>query len=473
MKVIKSQIRLLASSHAVIAQFLHLPGGNRVADIIGRVNDLSESAVNEMVESMRTEFSGRHRDIEKIWMRHFEIIASDHSRINQWAFNRKLLIGGLFTKEYSIQAAALFNPSIVVHPDQSGLSKGQLRFLMSLRATGEGHISSIVFRSGILDKHGDVILEKASGYHTCLLKNENKLWHKSEIQKRISGLTPTDINSFDILPDQFTAKLAMELISSLVKTNPSLKSTENKLTDFFDANYDLVDSSKVPLAEKVIFPFSKAESMGMEDVRLVQFGSNGESCFYGTYTAYDGKQIRTQLIKTTDFNQFSISTITGSAIQDKGMAIFPEKINGQYAMISRQGGEKIHLMYSDDLYSWQNYQVLLEPQFSWELVQMGNCGSPVKTPEGWLLLIHGVGTMRTYVISAILLDLKDPSKVLRRLQTPLLKADIDEREGYVPNVVYTCGLIQHEKKLLIPYAMSDAATGFVTVDLVDLLNEMK
>ncbi|HEY2648887.1 MAG TPA: glycoside hydrolase family 130 protein, partial [Puia sp.] len=383
------------------------------------------------------------------------------------------LTGALFTKEYSIQAAALFNPSVVVHPDQSGLSNGRLRFLISLRATGEGHISSIIFQSGILDGDGNIILEKGSGYYTCLHKNENKRWEKKELRSRLSGLASFEIQSIDFLPEQFTERIAMDLLREKEKNDSSLTAAVSALTGFFDSNYDLTDSSDILLSEKVIFPSAKAESMGMEDLRLVQFNEEGGRCYYGTYTAYNGKEIRTQLIKTKDFNLFSISTMTGPAIQDKGMALFPEKINGKYAMISRQGGEKIHLMYSDNLYHWNDYQVLLEPEFTWEMVQMGNCGSPLKTNKGWLLLIHGVGTMRTYVISALLLDLKDPSKVLRRLKMPLLKADSSEREGYVPNVVYTCGLIQHEQKLFVPYAMSDAATGFFTVDLTDLLNEMK
>jgi predicted GH43/DUF377 family glycosyl hydrolase len=473
MKIKKSSVQLMASSRAVIALFLNLPGGNRTTHILERLNKLSESEINELLESVRIEFSGRHRNIEDIWSRHFQFILKQYPGAASHSQSRKWLTGALFTKEYSIQAAALFNPSIVVHPNQNGLSKGQVRFLISLRATGEGHISSIVFQSGVMDPDGTILLEKGSGYFTCLSKNENKLWEKRELQKRLSGLKSFDIRSVDFLPEQFTQKMAMDLMLAKTKTNASNQTLVSVLTDFFDSNYELSDSADIPLPEKVIFPVARAECMGMEDLRLVRFDDESEPCFYGTYTAYNGKEIRTQLIKTKDFNRFSISTMSGPAIQDKGMALFSEKVNGRYAMISRQGGEKIHLMYSDNLYHWNSYQVLLEPEFTWEMVQMGNCGSPVKTHEGWLLLIHGVGAMRTYVISALLLDLKDPSKVLRRLRSPLIKADAKEREGYVPNVVYTCGLIQHEQKLLIPYAMSDAATGFFTVDLTELLNEMK
>ena len=206
---------------------------------------------------------------------------------------------------------------------------------------------------------------------------------------------------------------------------------------------------------------------------LVKFEEEGQVCYYGTYTAYDGRQIRTQLIETTDFIKFKIRTLTGAAISDKGMALFPEKVNGKYVMISRQGGEYINIMFSGDLYNWEKYEVLMEPRFAWELLQLGNCGSPIRTDKGWLLLTHGVGAMRKYVISVILLDLHDPTRILGRLQKPLIEADETEREGYVPNVVYTCGCMLHGDLLIIPYAVSDSATGFVSVPLNDLLNEIK
>jgi len=211
----------------------------------------------------------------------------------------------------------------------------------------------------------------------------------------------------------------------------------------------------------------------MEDVRFVKFIDGEHSCYYGTYTAYNGKDIKTQLIETKDFNVFKARTLYGAAVSDKGMALFPEKVNGKYVMVSRQGGEKINIMFSDDLHLWENFQLLMEPHFTWELVQLGNCGSPIKTEKGWLLLTHGVGAMRIYVISAVLLDLMDPSKVIGRLTVPLIEADELEREGYVPNVVYTCGLMRHQNLLIIPYAVSDSATAFATIELNELLDEMK
>lgn len=271
----------------------------------------------------------------------------------------------------------------------------------------------------------------------------------------------------DVLPDTFTAAEATGIISNL-PAGDSVK----QLKEILDTNYEFEPSAHLPLSEKVLFPNAKAERLGMEDVRFVKFTDGDDSCYYGSYTAYDGFQIKTQLIETKDFDVFTIRTLYGSAISDKGMALFPEKVNGKYVMISRQGGEKINIMFSDDLYIWQEFQTLLEPLYTWEFVQLGNCGSPLKTDHGWLLLTHGVGAMRTYVISAILLDLKDPSIVLGRLDNPLIEADETEREGYVPNVVYTCGLLLHGDTLIIPYAMSDSATGFATASLKDILHEL-
>jgi predicted GH43/DUF377 family glycosyl hydrolase len=237
-------------------------------------------------------------------------------------------------------------------------------------------------------------------------------------------------------------------------------------------NYELEVSSNLSISEKVIFPSAKGERMGMEDVRLVKFEDGGKIWYYGTYTAYDGKHIQTKLIETNDFIHFKIRTLYGSAIHDKGMALFPERVNGKFVMISRQGGENINIMFSQDLYNWEQFQVLMEPQFTWELLQLGNCGSPIKTEKGWLLLTHGVGAMRKYVISAILLDLNNPKLIIGRMDQPFLVADESEREGYVPNVVYTCGFMLYGGLIIIPYAISDSATGFITIALDDLLKEI-
>jgi predicted GH43/DUF377 family glycosyl hydrolase len=474
MKITKQPIKLYASAKAVITQFLSLPGESRIDNIVQRVKKMDEGEVQFCMEKVMKEFANRHRNIEEIFADHFNRI-NDLYKNDLFIFSEKkrMLLGAFFTKEYSNQSAALFNPSIVSHPDQKGLEAGMQRFIMSLRATGEGHISSVIFQTGIVDDFANITLEKPSGYFTGLKKNEETVYHKYFIQKRAAFFTGFTIGLLDLLPEKFTAIEAIQLICDAeISADISMSDSFQQLKIILDTNYELESSAHLHNNEKVIFPNAKAESMGMEDVRFVKFEDEDNTCYYGTYTAYDGHHIKTQLIETKDFDVFKIRTLYGKAISDKGMALFPEKVNGKYVMISRQGGEKINIMYSDDLYVWNEFETLMEPLYTWEMVQLGNCGSPIKTDKGWLLLTHGVGAMRTYVISAILLDLNNPSIILGRLDKPILEANEEEREGYVPNVVYTCGCMRHGNFLIIPYAVSDSATGFATIELNEILNEL-
>ena len=424
----KSTIKLMASVNAVIAQFHQLPNKGRVENIVKRVEAMNENEVAISLKNVMQEFAHRHKNFKELLMDNFNRTEQIHGDLPDFSENKKLLLGAYLTKEYSFQAAALFNPSIVPHPDQTGLQKGQQRLVMSLRATGEGHISSIIFKTGIVDKDGIVSLDETSGYFSAMKKND-------------AG--------------------NLKISSAETEKDPGV------------TNYDLSSPENISLTEKVIFPSAKNESMGMEDLRLVKFVDGENSCYYGTYTAYDGKSIRPMLLETNDFNSFRVRALYGNAVNDKGMALFPEKINGKFVFCSRQGSEKLSMMFSDDLYHWDNYQLLREPEFEWEFVQIGNCGSAIKTEKGWLLLTHGVGAMRKYVISAILLDLHDPTKIIGRLVKPMITAGEGEREGYVPNVVYTCGMLQHGKLLIIPYAVSDFATVFASVEIDEILNEMK
>jgi predicted GH43/DUF377 family glycosyl hydrolase len=462
---------LYASPNAVIANFLQLPGTDRVKNVISRIQRLTAEQVAQMTHELVLDYGKRHRDIESIFTENVGRATVDcQDAINGFSKERKLLLGAYFTKEYSIQAAALFNPSIVKHPNQGNLNAGEQRFVMSLRATGEGHISSIVFKTGIIDDALNIRLDESTGYHTPLKKNSRVMYNKEFIQQRIKDVSPINTSVLNELPEKFTAEELRRQLHNANKGNTA-PTLFNELENVLDSNYEL-EARSIPLSERVIFPTARIESMGMEDVRFVRFEDSGRTVYYGTYTAYNGKKIRTQLIETDDFESFNVRTLYGAAVSDKGMALFPEKVNGNYVMISRQGGEKINIMFSEDMYFWNTFQTLLEPQFAWEFTQLGNCGSPVKTEKGWLLLTHGVGPMRTYVISAILLDLNNPSKVIARLNKPLIQADATEREGYVPNVVYTCGLLFHNNFLIIPYAVSDSATGFVTISLQELLAEM-
>ena len=401
------------------------------------VSSLEENEVKKILSRVIQEFSRRHRDFEKIIFSNYLRIEKHLPKPVSITNDRKLLLGSYFSKEYSICSAALFNPSIVVHPDQSGIYKDSLRFVMSLRATGEGHISSIVFREGVIDKNSNVSLNAVSRYST--------------------------------LP-KYT-KLRSEEIKH--KKNNYVNRALITIKDFLDSNYNCSFSEKNPISERVLFPHSKSECVGMEDARFVKFIDRDEQTYFGTYTSYNGRSFRTQLIKTKDFQNFKIGTLHGKAIKDKGMALFPRRISNKFVMTSRQDSENILLMSSNDIYCWNNAKVIKKPDFPWEFIQMGNCGSPIETDAGWILLTHAVGPMRKYVISALLLDLENPSKVIGALNKPLIEPDGQEREGYVPNVVYSCGSITHKENLIIPYAYSDSACGFAKVEIKKLLKKIK
>lgn len=407
----RTDTRLHADPGKVILRFLDFGRAERFEPVIRFVLNMDETAAEAQLQKVFAEFEHRHFDLKGAFLNNFE-------RLRQFVpgettLAKKLLIGSYFTHEYSVEASALFNPSIVSHPDQTGLGEGELRFVMSLRATGEGHISSIAFLTGIIGAVGDIVL------------------------------------------DPMPSKMATGRISQ-----------QGGL------NYDVSFDPAIPLPSRLLFPHSDSETNGMEDARFVHFKDGAESRYLGTYTAYNGRAIRPQLIETHDFLHFHIRPFEGNAASDKGMAIFPEKIKGQYAMVGRQGGRSLSIMYADDLYRWDNFGPLQHPRRGWEYLQMGNCGSPVKTPQGWLLLTHAVGPMRKYVLSASLLDLDHPEKVIASLDQPLLSPNAEEREGYVPNVLYTCGLLEHQGTLFIPYAMSDSAIGFATAKTEDLIVQL-
>jgi predicted GH43/DUF377 family glycosyl hydrolase len=412
----RSGIKIVAKPEKVLARYLEYGGEERIRRMINQILSLEEQDVEKALRQVMEEFGKRHVDFKQVLLenyRRFETKLKEHKNLT---LARRLLPGACFTHEYSVESAALFNPSIVQHPDQSGVRSGELRFLMSLMAAGEGHISSIEFASGVVSGQGDFTLDPSP----------LKL-----VSGRISG------------------------------------------TQEQDSGYTITFDPGSQLGSRLIFPVSPDESNGIEDVRFVQLQDGEPSAYAGTYTAYDGSHIRSKIILTDDFLSFRIRALDGNAVTGKGMALFPEKIGGLYCMIGRQDGENISIMYSEDLYSWDRYQAIQYPRRIWELVQLGNCGSPVRTEAGWLLLTHAVGPMRKYVISASLLDLHKPEVVLASLDEPFLVADASEREGYVPNVVYTCGAIHHAGKLIMPYAMSDSAVGMATIDIQEILHALQ
>ncbi|MCE0521536.1 MAG: glycoside hydrolase family 130 protein [Methylacidiphilales bacterium] len=456
-------------------------GDERPLRILARVLALSEAEVSEMLAQVLAEFKTRHQRLLDYLLMRYEFVRRLLPTDQPLSEERKLLIGAYFTHEYSLEAAALFNPSIVPHPDQTGLSEGSLRFILSLRATGEGHISSITFRTGTIDGQGKIQVETPSRYVTTpdhippVSYNKDIFWHQLQEMGLVDTIAETILKT---LHDSFTVDELSREIQYLRRyaqhRNTEFDRTASRLLNLAKSNYEVIYLPEQSLTERVIFPNAPNESNGIEDARFVRFvEEDGVVTYVATYTAYDGRVTIPQLLETSDFLRFRICTLNGPEVQNKGMALFPRRIRGQYVMLSRQDAENLYLMYSDDLHFWHTKVPLLKPTYSWEFLQIGNCGSPIETEAGWLVISHGVGPMRKYSIGAFLLDLDDPSRVIGRLARPLLSPDETEREGYVPNVVYSCGSLVHAGQLILPYAMSDTASSFATVPLADLLKAME
>jgi predicted GH43/DUF377 family glycosyl hydrolase len=390
----------------------------RANRIVERVLALDPALVEAQLAEVLENFLGRHRNLLETFearAREMEDALAPHASFSR---EQRRLVGAYFMHEYSFEAAALFNPSIVPHPDQSGAPVGGRRFVLSLRAVGEGHISSLTFRSGSIAVDGSVSVDPTA-----------RLASVPRVQKRTAG---RDGETIDLL---------------------------------FEADQDI--------SERVIFPLTEFQSNGIEDARFVAFDDGGVITFYATYTAYSGRAIRSELIETRDFLSFRMTPLSGTAASNKGMALFPRKIDGKYAMIARHDNENLYLLYSEDLYSWSGGTAILKPEFPWEFVQIGNCGAPIELDEGWLLLTHGVGPVRRYSIGAVLLDKADPSKVLARSREPLVRPEPSYREGYVPNVVYTCGGMRHNGRIVLPYAVSDTFSNFATIGIEALMGIMQ
>jgi predicted GH43/DUF377 family glycosyl hydrolase len=458
-----------------------LPNDARARKICAQVMALPESEVHALWEQVRAEFGERHAQTREFLRRRFEQARPCLRTDGQLSEERELLLGAYFSHEYSLEAAALFNPSIVPHPDQSDVAPGALRFILSLRATGEGHISSITFRTGLLDPRGRIKVNAPTRYCLEPAQVPNASYEKELFERKLRELGLVGDFTRETLEQLGGAFTLEELRAALRRATEHLgardRQTEavaRKTLTLAQSNYEVQFAANSRLSERVLFPVTPSQSNGIEDARFVQFeNDDGTRTYYATYTAYDGKMVLPQFIETPDFRHFRFVTLNGPAVQNKGMALFPRKIQGRYVMLSRQDKENIYIMCSDHLHFWHSTQLLLEPRYPWELVQLGNCGSPIETRAGWLVLSHGVGAMRKYCIGAFLLDRDDPTRVLGRLREPLIKPNENEREGYVPNVVYSCGSLLHGRRLIIPYAMSDYATTFATLSLDAVLAAME
>jgi len=457
------------------------PSSERVVKMVARIMAMDERTAKRQAEHLMRDFSNRHNGLKEYLLQRFDRMRSWLISDTVLSEERKLLIGAYFTQEYAFEAAAIFNPSIAPHPDQSGAPQGGLRFILSLRATGEGHISSLVFREGTIDADGRIELDPTSPVATTGEIEPNPSYDKDLFSRKLRELGASNQWTQELLEDldeTFRFDQLEEAIRRRLDRNRFTSALERESADVVrslaDSNYLLSFDHSHPLSERVIFPYAPTELKGIEDARFVAFrDDDGSQIYYATYTAFNGHAMVPQFIETEDFARFRICTLNGPEAVNKGMALFPRKLDGLYAMVSRQDNENLYLMYSDNPHFWYEKKLLMRPTYDWEVVQLGNCGSPIETKEGWLLITHGVGYMRRYSIGAALLDLEDPARVIGRTREPILAPNEREREGYVPNVVYSCGSLVHDGRLILPYALSDQCASFAKFDLDELVEGLK
>jgi len=453
-------------------------GETRVDRILSRVLSMTEAAVSLGLGETERRFAGRHGDLRRVFEDHFDLVSHRLESPRSISADRRLLIGAYFSHEYSIESAALSNPSIVAAPDQTGLVPGAVRFIMSLRAIGEGHISSIQFRSGVIDGEGHIDIEPATNRATTARRHvptfERPLFRRKLAE--LASLNEVADEVLSGLPDRFTLEALeqqLRLIEKLHGHAQDVLQATRKIHWLASSNYESTFEPTSQLSERVLFPAGPTESHGMEDARFVRFQEDdGSVQYFAPYTAYDGFQIMPQLIETADFQHFAIATLNGPCARNKGIALFPRRIGGSLAALGRLDNENNYLMWSDNVRFWDRSEILQRPRSPWEFVQIGNCGSPIETEAGWLVITHGVGALRQYAIGAILLDLADPARVIGHLDTPLLEPDEGERDGYVPNVVYSCGSMVAGDLLVLPYGFSDVGTKIATVRLDSLLEAL-
>lgn len=476
-------VKILPDPKRVIARFF-FNGEERSVRLIQEILKLEKHEVFNLISPVLQEYSKRHRNITKIFMRHCKklrkLIENTGVDFKSLDYYVKLLIGSYFTNEYSIESAAFFNPSIVADPDQSDLEEGQLRLILSFRAVGEGHISSVVFRRALLDKNNSISVMPAGNYVSEAERIRNAAYNKRLFvaKAKEAGINEAFIGNVEhSLADEFGYEQLKYIIfeaKNEVKNDEILLHQYDLILALSDSYRELSFSRDTDISDRVIFPISDFEQKGIEDARFVRFvDDTGQVIYYATYTAYNGIKIMPKLLETIDFYDFKVSPFNGTGALNKNLALFPRKVNGRYVMLSRIDGWNNYLMYSDTINEWNDPVKIQVPKYTWELNQIGNCGSPIETTEGWLVITHGVGPMRRYCIGASLLDLDSPEVEIGRLKEPLLTPNSDEREGYVPNVVYSCGSVVNNDELIIPYGLSDYGSSFAAVNLADLLGRLK
>ena len=469
--------RLDASDRRVIPRrFQTDPARSR--RLLTDLDRVPETDVVRVLAATRADYDHRHFSLHDTWRSHLDLVANDDETIDRlirgWSPARQQLGGAYLTMEYAVESAALFNPSAVLHPDQSGAAPGCTRFVLSLRATGEGHVSSIVFRTGEADAEGGVTLDPGPQRLRPARMAPDRFYDKQMFGRKLYEMDLDPRACAQILrplPDQFTLDQITQAAAGHTPPgdDPTLGNTLRWLAE---SNYHVTLDEDATLDELVIFPLAPAESNGLEDLRLTRFvEEDGDVRYYGTYTAYNGHRTLPMLLETRDFRRLDFHSLNGPAALNKGMALFPRRIGGDYVMCGRIDGERLFIMRSDSVHFWDHAEPLIGPRHPWELMQIGNCGAPVETDAGWLVLTHGVGPMRTYAIGALVLDLDDPLKVIGHLRQPLLAPSPAGREGYVPNVLYSCGGFVHHQNLLLPFALADSTTAAACVPIDALVEQ--
>jgi predicted GH43/DUF377 family glycosyl hydrolase len=479
LKVRRLPVTFASDIRRVITRFFDPGGEARICSVVERIGRLSGGQVDRLLDEVLLKFRARHGNIGALFDENYCTGMAMIGMSDDLSHNRRLLIGSYLTAEYSIESAALFNPSIVPHHNQRNLPAGAVRFIMSLRATGEGHVSSIVFRTGVITSDHQIQIDPCSRFSQPVRVVPDKQYEKPLFRRKLKDIGVNDVVMdlvLNRLSDSFTTAQLEHAITETRAAAPESLQLEESHQDIrwlAHSNYQLELPRDAEASELVIFPQTSAESHGIEDLRMVRFvEDDGIVTYYGAYTAFDGYRVLPQLIETRDFLRIGVHTINGACARNKGLALFPRRISGHYVMCSRIDGENLYIMFSDIVHFWETAELLQTPRSPWEFVQIGNCGSPLETPEGWLLLTHGVGPMRTYCIGAMLLDLNNPLKVIGCLDEPLITPTERERDGYVPNVAYSCGAMIHNGDLYLPFATSDMITRFAMVSLDSLLNRL-
>jgi predicted GH43/DUF377 family glycosyl hydrolase len=465
--------RLFVPGHETLIR-----GESRARAVMARILRMSEDEVDQTLARTLSRYAGRYRDLKETLERHFRLVAHRLGDETSVSTARQHLIGAYFTQEYALEAAALFNPSIVPHPDQTRCGRGELRFIMSLRAVGEGHVSSIEFRTGTIS-NDDAITIDEPGRFLDTGHIRPVAYDREFFKEKLAEVIHDDENAqllWSLLPPRFSMA-ELDLAVSELSLQQETRTDSLALIDWVRwiaaSNYEVEFDERHDLSERVLWPTGPDESHGMEDARFVRFIDGGQPAYYATYTGFDGRSVGSHLLETRDFRTFTVCQLSGSSAGNKGMALFPRRIGGRYAALSRWDRENNCIAYSDDRHRWGPPITIQEPARPWELVQLGNCGSPIETPAGWLVFTHGVGPMREYAIGAMLLDLDNPERLVSVLPEPLLTADESEREGYVPNALYSCGSLLHEQTIVLPYACSDTSVRIAMVHLARLLDLLK